>query len=71
MNETQKNALKTLLTSAIEGWIEADETQAITAECSGWLGDEIARTMAEAGIAVLESNYRIQDYLRNNDLLNE
>lgn len=71
MSETQKNTLKTSLTSAIQGWIESNETQLITADCSGWLGDELARTMAEAGIAVLEANYRIQDYLRNNDLLNE
>lgn len=71
MNETQKNALKTSLTNAIQDWMVSDEPQAIIEDCSGWLGNEIARTMAEASIAVLESNYRIQDYLRNNDLLNE
>jgi pyridoxal/pyridoxine/pyridoxamine kinase len=71
MNETQKSLLRVSLTQTLNEWFESDEVSNVTDVCSGYLGDEISRTMAEAAIAVLEANYRIQDYLRDNDLIND
>lgn len=70
MNESQKQALHVSLTKHIEGWLEADEVQAITSNLD-CLGNEISRTMATAAMAVLEANYKIQEYLRENDLMTD
>lgn len=71
MNETQKITLKASLTQALKDWIESEATQELTGEITGYLGDEIERTMADAAIAVLEANYRLYDYLWQNDMVTE
>lgn len=64
MIETRKAHLRASLITCMEGWLGEDENQ-----IGAYAGNELARTMADAGIAVLEANCNLEEYLAENDLL--
>lgn len=67
MTETEKLDLRKSLNDTLTRWLSDDNTPNI----GGYEGYELARSMADAAIAVLEASSNVQDYLRNEEMLKD
>ncbi|MFN7929861.1 MAG: hypothetical protein U0Y68_18335 [Blastocatellia bacterium] len=67
MNESQKATLRVSLMDHLQDWLEDTDTP----DLGGYEGNELARTMADACVTVLEASSNVQDYLRENGMLKD
>lgn len=68
--QNEIDQLRVSLTKTIQKWIdEVSDSDQIDLSSFGYFGDNIARNMAFAGVAVLECQADTQDYLKAENYL--